>query len=208
MAKRGPWRWSVVAVVFLLSLSAMVAAQRWYEGHRAVPLLAQVEVLPGVRWARVGDGPAGRTLWVGVEPVEDVTGLVGALRRAAAAGGPGSLREIVLVDNRDEALSRALARFQLALQEGAFSGAFLRMQEHITRQAAEMGVDQARVFVDGQAVYLLLVEGSRYLYEVVPRPVPLPGGGPAVAVRAEGPSGLAPIGSGAAEAAFGPGDGR
>ena len=178
----------MVAVVFLLSLSAMVAAQRWYEGHRALPALARVEALPGVRWARVGDGPGGRTLWVAVEPVEDVTGLVGALRRAAGTGGLGSLQEIVLVDNRDGALSQALARLQLALQEGAFSGAFLRMQEHIRRQAAEMGIDEARVFVDGQAVYLLLVDGPRYLYEVVPRPVPVPGaGGPMVAVRAEGP---------------------
>lgn len=189
MTKRGPWRWSVVAVAFVLSLSAMVAAQRWYEGQRAAPALAQVEGLAGVRWARLGEGPAGRTLWVGVEPVEDVPGLVGSLRRLARAGGLGHLQEIVLVDNRDEALSRALARLGLALQEGAFSGAFLRMQEYIRRQSARMGIDEARVFVDGQAVYLLLVDGSRYLYEVVPRPVALPGtGGPEVAVRAEGPT--------------------
>ena len=194
-------------MAFLLSLSAMVAAQRWYEGHRALPVLAQVEGLEGVLWARVGDGPAGRTLWVGVEPVEDVTGLVGALRRAALAGGLGGLREIVLVDNRDAALSQALARLQLALQEGAFSGAFLRMEAHIRRQAAEMGIDEARVFVDGQAVYLLLVNGSHYLYEVVPRPLASAGaGGPAVAVRAEGPAAGLAVESEAAAAGFGAGD--
>ena len=193
-----------MAAAFVLSLTAMVGAKRWYDDRRAVPALVRLEQLPGVRWARLGQGPAGRTLWVAVEPVEDLTALVGALRRAASVGELAGVREIVLVDRRNEQLSRALSRMELALQEGAFSGAFLRMEQHVSRLAAKMGV-QARLFVDQQAVYVLLRSGSHHLYEVIPRPQPAswPGQAVPVQVRAEGPGAAAaelrPASEGAAQ---------
>ena len=187
MAKQTTWRWTVIALAFVLSLSAMVAAQRWYEGHRAQPALARLESLPGVRWARLGEGPVGRTLWVGVEPVDDVARLVGSIRRSAGSGELGTLHEIVLVDQRGPELSRALSRLQLALYEGAHSGALLRTQEHIAQEAAAMGIDEARLFADEQAVYLFLADGPRYLLEVVARPSPPTSAFAPLPLRVEGP---------------------
>mgnify|MGYP005838724955 CR=1 FL=1 len=185
----------MVAFAFVLSLSAMVAAQLWYVSYRTGPAIESVKALPGVQDAWLEKAGPANALWVQVAPVEDVPGVVGQLRRAAESGRLGRVSEVVLVDRRDGGLLRALRRLQIPLQEGAASGSFTEMEQRVHAQSAELGIPVCRVYVDDQAVYLLLQRGDSYLYEVVHRPagVHVPS---TVTVRTEGPQAVSGKGVG------------
>lgn len=76
---------------------------------------------------------------------------------------------IILKDNRTKALADSYERLHFAVHEGAVTGQFTRMATIIDGMAAELPVDHVRVSVDERFIYVQLVAGDNYLYEIVPR---------------------------------------
>ncbi len=183
MQKQLNWRWPIVAVAFVLSLSALVAAQRVVVERRQQPLLTQLEQMPGVERAWLESEGGRRGLWVRVGPTDDLPGLVTALERLALSGRVGSVDELVLVDARTPALVRAHHALSLVLQEGSASGAFTEMAARVEQQARELGLQASRVWVDSRRVYALLQGDGGHLVDVIPRPSVSEGLAPGLPVR-------------------------
>lgn len=172
------WQWPVVAVAFVLALSAMVGARRVLTQHREGPVVGQVRAIPGVEDVWIDQDAGSRAMWVQLGPVDDLAGLVDALRRAAGSGHLGVIDRIVLLDGRSVELERALRQLSLPLHEGASSGAFTAMSDRVRQQAASLGVEVDGLYVDHVAVYVALRQQEAYLYEVIPRVLPASDGGP------------------------------
>lgn len=172
-----------MAAAFVLSLSAMVGAQRLLVERQRQPVWHQIHQMPGVERAWVRSEGGVRALWVKVAPTEDLPGLVVALQRLAGSGRMGRIDEVVLVDERTPALVAAHRTLSLVLQEGAASGAFTEMAARVEQQARALGVAESRVWVDSRRVYALLKDDAGYLVDVIERPVP---GGPGAEEAAVG----------------------
>ncbi|MEW6183346.1 MAG: hypothetical protein AB1500_09265 [Bacillota bacterium] len=76
-----------------------------------------------------------------------------------------------LMDNRDASLEEAYYRSQFALYQALAQGSFEEMEAEINRQAGAVGAT-ARVYIDGDNVYLALIKGDRFLAKVIPRNPP------------------------------------
>ena len=160
-----------MAAAFVLSLSAMVGAQRLLVERQRQPVLEQLDRMPGVQRAWVRSDGGLRALWVKLQPTEDLPGLVAALQRLAASGRMGRIDEVVLVDERTPSLISAYHALSLVLQEGAASGEFTEMAERFHQQIRALGKADGRVWVDSQHVFALLQDGEGgYLVDVIARP--------------------------------------
>lgn len=173
----------MVAVAFVLSLGALLAAQRVLVERRQQPALSQLERLPGVERAWIEGEGSVRGLWVRIAPTDDLPGLVAALERLAASGRLGRVDELVLVDARTPALVAAHHTLGLTLQEGSASGAFTEMARRVQDEARRLGLRESRVWVDSRRVYALLRDDDGYLVDVIPRPGPAEGAEPTLPVR-------------------------
>lgn len=79
------------------------------------------------------------------------------------------LGEIIVNDARTEALSAGYERIHLALHEAAVTGRFTRMQAYIDAVLPELPVDDYKISVDEQSIYVELHGEDAYLYERIPR---------------------------------------
>lgn len=185
MGSATQWRWPTVAAAFVLSLGAMVGAQRLVWERQRQPAFERLRQMPGVERAWVGPDGGARALWVKVAPGDDLPGLVAALQQLAATGDMGRVDEVVLLDGRTPALAAAYRSLALVVQEGAASGAFTEMAARLEEAAARAGVRETRVWVDSRRVYVVLRDDSGYLVDLIDRPQPAGAGSsrPEVGVR-------------------------
>ncbi len=88
-----------------------------------------------------------------------------------------------ITDNRDAGLIDDYYKLHYTIQEGLATGRFTEMARAVSEAAAGLGLDEARVLVDADRLYVQLRRGSHHLYELIPRGTPqavpevLPGGG-------------------------------
>lgn len=164
-------RWPVVAISLALSLAVLFGA-RWllFTQMVAGPMTRLLTALPTV--ARFETFRLGGVQVVRLE-VADVPDLalayVDLYRGIGGILGTAPYR-LEITDRRSPALQEALYRISPLVQEAMATGQFSLLQPRLAAESRNLGVDRARVVVDGERVYLQLHRGSEYLYEVFPRP--------------------------------------
>lgn len=72
-------------------------------------------------------------------------------------------------DNRDSQLIDDFYRLHYDLEEALATGEFTAMSTELTRKEQDLGLNNLRVFVDSRHLYVQLMRGDRYLYEILPR---------------------------------------
>lgn len=80
--------------------------------------------------------------------------------------------ELKITDKRDARLVDDFYKLHYILEEGLATGRFTEMSAAFRDAAQGLGLDEARVFVDGDRLYVQLRRGDRYLYELLPRSQP------------------------------------
>lgn len=81
---------------------------------------------------------------------------------------------IKVIDNRDDYLSDVYYRIHFAIYEAAANNDFVSMKLTIDKVLANIDLDSYKIFVDDNNVYVQLIKGNKYLYEVVPRHIQKP----------------------------------
>lgn len=72
-------------------------------------------------------------------------------------------------DNRDSRLIDDFYRLHYDLEEALATGEFTAMSTELTRKEQDLGLNDLKVFVDSRYLYVQLMRGNRYLYEILPR---------------------------------------
>lgn len=80
--------------------------------------------------------------------------------------------DLEIKDNRDAKLVDDFYKLHYILQEGLSTGRFTEMSQAFQDAANGLGIDEARVFVDTDRLYVQLRRGGHYLYELMPRSQP------------------------------------
>lgn len=158
----------------LLLLFGGQAVYRWATFSR--PIQSALAGRPEVLAYRVdlqADPPVVR---VRLAPVEQLEETVHALDDALAAALGGGCFRLEVEDRRDAELVRDYYRLNLVLAEGLATGRFTAMEEQAQRLAGQMGLERLTLTVDARYLYVTLVKGDHYLYQLVPRSAQCPGG--------------------------------
>jgi hypothetical protein len=76
---------------------------------------------------------------------------------------------LIIQDERNETLEAAYIAVHLALFEGEQRGNFTEMGELVVDKLQEMNMDEYRVLVDQDNIYLQIRQNEAYLYEIIVR---------------------------------------
>lgn len=174
----------VVLITLMAALGALFGLQQVYKYSRIdQPLARFFQAHPEVTGVRVQE--VGNEVRVRLQ-LGEVTNLRETYRSleegARSILGARPFR-LDIADNRDPRLVEDYYKLHYVIQEGLATGRFTEMARAVSAAAAGLGLDEARVLVDADRLYVQMRRGSRHLYELIPRAQPpaaadaLPGGG-------------------------------
>lgn len=133
------------------------------------PLVTALEARPDVRQVELSRQAGVAVVRVRLGRVANLQKEYEAIERAAqGVRGLGPFR-LEIVDARDAGLEQALYRLHFALQEANATGRFTKLAEDVKAVAREQGIEEPRVYVSADRIYVSLYRGDHYLYEVLPR---------------------------------------
>lgn len=159
---------SVTATFALLVLSFTLIERQSIDR----PLIAALSARPGVQRVELSKRDGVTAVRVGLGRVDNLQQEYEAIERAAQeVRGLGPFR-VELDDARDPALEKALYRLHFALQEANATGRFTKMAADLKAAAQNEGIEEPRVYVSADRIYVSLYRGDHYLYEVLPRTRP------------------------------------
>lgn len=166
-------RWPRLVLSLALSLGLLIGGAALFQRQSVErPLVGALTARPGVENVELLRRDHGTVVRVRLARIDNLQREYEAIERAAhGVRGLGPFR-IELVDRRDAVLEAAYYRFHFALQEANATGRFVQMAEQLQSAAREAGIEEPRVYVSAERIYVSLYHGDRYLYEVVPRARP------------------------------------
>lgn len=80
----------------------------------------------------------------------------------------GTKFTIELKDNRNKSLEEVYYQSQFVIYEALAKGDFTKMADVLQQNAVKAGAT-AKVFIDNDNVYVEILKGKNYLYEIIPR---------------------------------------
>jgi hypothetical protein len=151
---------AVLGVLFLLQFLLQRQAV-------SVPLATRLREVPGVM-GQPAVSENGGTLDVTVR-----LGLVPDLpatyhRLLQAAGADGSRVVLRVQDDPDSVLQADFDRLNVVLDQGRATGQFVQMDAGFDREAATLHLDRYALVLGQSHIFVTLVQGSHYLYEILP----------------------------------------
>jgi hypothetical protein len=160
----------VVLLAFGLAAAAAFGAQAVVERYQVEgPLVRSARRVEGVRRVEMVR-KAGRTdMVVTMGPTADFRGSYRQLAelREKAHGSDGGL--VVVRDNRDSRLVRALYDLNFALQEGLATGRYVEMRTAVEQAAERLRLTRPYLWVEEGRIYVELRDDRSVLYAVLER---------------------------------------
>lgn len=172
----------IILITCVVIIAIGFSAQKFVYGRHVTETLERdFAALAGVEAAELTSRGEQTDVLLHVTRVPDFPSLYRqALRLATERLQNGG--EIVVADERNEALQNAYDRIHLALYEGAATGRFVRMERHVHDLLADGAVAgdgelTYELSVDADAVYIQLSDADGHLYERIARSDVESGGG-------------------------------
>lgn len=164
------FRLPVVLAALAAVLVILFGAQFLYNRQAlAVPLNAKLESTSGViGQPLVTSDAGGLRVSVHLGLIDDLQTTYHQLLQTAAAGAAGRHVILTIKDDRTPALTGAYVTLSMILDQGRATGQFVDMQKQFADASRQMGLTRAQVTVDNAQMYVELVSGAHYLYDIMP----------------------------------------
>lgn len=104
-----------------------------------------------------------------LEPQENLQSAYSEIQDALNRHFKGKDYELQIADNRNEKIELFYLQMQPAVQQAAAQSEFVWLDNQFREQCEQMALTY-NLMVDEQNIYIQIINGSDYLYEVVPRP--------------------------------------
>lgn len=161
---------AVVIGVTAAVLLVLLAGQSLYTAQRVDrPLRDAVSHVAGVESVTVDSSRATVVIDARVAPVANLMETYQQIDQAARSQLAGRPYRIQVGDRRTPALTDAYYALNAVLEEGIATGRFTEMVARVQSRAQELGLTDAKVYVDAERVYVQLNGRGGYLYEILPR---------------------------------------
>lgn len=160
--------------VILASLAAVLAVLfglQFLYARQAVslPLTTSLQHTDGVLSVReVNESPNTLRIDVKLGVVPDLRATYEELMAAAQQQAGGRQVDLRIQDDRSPELTADYYKLNLVLAQGRATGEFVSMQQMFTQQSQALGLDRADVTLGNTAMFVTLVGGGHYLYQIMP----------------------------------------
>lgn len=159
----------VVVLALVVGLAAFLGAQWLYNRYNYErPLAKLLAENKDVASFNIKDQVPVLELEVKLGMVDNLQETYSSLHRSVQGIVGRRSFKIILKDDRDATLEGIYYHTRLAAFEAIEKGNFLEMEDYISRRAAREGAG-ARVLLDQDRLYIQIVHGRHYLYEIIPR---------------------------------------
>jgi hypothetical protein len=160
----------VVLTAMAGALLLLFGAQFLYN-RQAVeqPLVSIYRNVPSVEHVAVQSTPAGLEVDVRLALVPNLRETYLTLQNQVATVLGSQRFQLNLVDARTPELVDDFYQMNGVLEQGIATGQFEAMQHQVQAMGAQDGLSQASAIADEHYVYVELVKGDHYLYELLPR---------------------------------------
>lgn len=167
----------VVLGAMALVLSLLFGGQFLYN-RQAVdqPLTTMYRQQAGVQSVQVQSTQSGVDIRVKLGLVTNLRQTYRQLQKRTASILNGSHFTIDLVDNRTPQLTADYYKLDPILMEGLATGRFVTMVDRAQTLGKQLGLDRTQVIPGQQTLYVELVQGQHYLYEIIARQPPVAAG--------------------------------
>ena len=158
-------RISVIILTACLALGILTGgmwAYRKYSIQR--PFIEKISNLPNVTRVEFKADTTDPLLKVELGSMGDLAFSISQLKQIVKNDFKGKV-ELHIVDQRDEILSESM----FYIYEALANGNYIQMYSNVGKLIDNFGVDQWKIKMDNQYIYLEIFKGSNYLYEVIPR---------------------------------------
>lgn len=160
-------RIGVVLIAFVLTLSIGFGVQRVAHQHRVIaPLYERFQSIDGVQDLEVEETQRGIGLVLQLGPISSLEKVIGLVRQEAV--NARLVGDITIVDHADSRLETIYHDMHFAIEQAVVTGDFQEMAARVADIARERHVEH-RLTVDRDYVYLQIMDGDRYMYQVVSR---------------------------------------
>ncbi|WP_026485851.1 hypothetical protein [Caldanaerobius polysaccharolyticus] len=163
----GARRYKNAVLSFVLTLLILAGGFKAYQGVYNNRTIEDVKQIHGVLDASIEKSGDSYTVWVKIGKVSNFKDVYTKARDVIKARY--GKYNIKVVDNRDSVLENIYYGIHFAIYEAAVEGNFLDMKREVDKELANNNLDSYKIFVDDYNVYVQLIKGSKYLYEIVPR---------------------------------------
>jgi hypothetical protein len=159
----------IVALALLVGLGVLWGGQWAYKRYNYERPLTRVlaENKDIASYKIIEEGPEPQ-VEVRLKQVEDLQETYLDLQQSVAQSVNGKAVKLTIQDDRDQVLEGVGDGVRLAAYEALERGNFVEMAGYIRSSAAGAGA-QARVFLDGERLYIQIDHGDKYLYDIIPR---------------------------------------
>ncbi|MEW5761730.1 MAG: hypothetical protein AB1776_00845 [Bacillota bacterium] len=162
-------RFKVILASLLATLAVLFGGQWLYLKYSLQQPLREIMAADSITY-RVEDG-ATLKVYVRLKKPSDLMHEYRELDEKLRSALRDRPYQLIVEDRRSAALNEAFYRSQFAIYTAIAGGNFENMAEKVKENAAAVGA-QARVWLDGQHVYVYMWKDDRYLVEVIPRVAP------------------------------------
>lgn len=167
-----PWNnlnLKVIAITFALGLALLFGGQYVYQKYGFNQPVKQVLAAnPAVAGYTLEEQGPELVIKVHLKRTDNLQESYRALRRQVDEAMRGRPYQLVIEDERDGSLREAFYNSQYIIYQAIAQGNFQEMAEEVRAHARAVNAT-ARVYVDGEYVYVQMENEHGYLAEVIPR---------------------------------------
>lgn len=160
-------RVKVILAALLVTLVVLFGGQWLYLKYSVQQPLRQILAGDGTSYRIVDDGATLR-IYVHLDNPSNLMEEYQHLNEKIRSALRNRSYQLIVEDERNQSLREAYYQSQFAIHTAIARGDFENMARKIERNAAAVGAE-AKVWIDGENVYVYMCQGEHYLVEVVPR---------------------------------------
>lgn len=161
-------KWEYVALAAVLTLAALSLAYYSYDSLGVMrPLQQSLSADPDVTSVKMTKSTGTLDIEVALAGVDDLEATYGRLFSLASKRLQPGTFQITVADQRDQRLADVYRQIHYYLEEAALRGNFGAMIDACSEVLSREGIEDYRITVDERRIYVQLVLGDHYLYEVL-----------------------------------------
>lgn len=167
--KKNEFRVLIAILALILSLGALLAAFYLYkEWGIKEPIVNEIKTIESVHDVNIEDKGQKYEIEVHLNKASDIQKPYQAIVEKVEASLPPEDYHLVIKDQRNASLQTMFNKLQPAIYEALANNQYIWLDEEIARQLQKTNMKH-RIFIDQEHLYLQIIDGNSYLYEIINR---------------------------------------
>ncbi|MEN6326888.1 MAG: hypothetical protein ABFD18_11865 [Syntrophomonas sp.] len=167
--KKNEFRVLIAILALILSLGALLAAFYLYkEWGIKEPIVNEIKTIESVHDVKIEEKGQKYEIQVHLNKASDIQKPYQVIVEKVEASLAPEDYQLIIKDQRNARLQTMFNDLQPAIYEALANNQFIWLDEEIAKQLQKTNMKH-RIFIDEEHLYLQIIDGNSYLYEIINR---------------------------------------